>query len=107
MKKCTQIYADIVLSVNGEDMFITARENKITIVPSSFMSGLRMLSNLRKNRYLFSLAKTANNHFKQIGWTIYAKLGIFKLAILGLKGKNVNLKLLLYFGGFASSANRH
>jgi hypothetical protein len=37
----------------------------------------------------------------------YTILGIFKLAILGLKGKNVILKLLLYFGGFASSANRH
>ena len=105
MNKSIEIYADIVLSLHGEDVSVSAHQNELTVNTSSIVSGLQVLSALNKDRALLPLAKTINNHLEQLGWTIYAKFGIFKLAILGLKGRIITLKLLLYFGNLTRPAN--
>jgi hypothetical protein len=103
MKPSVEVYADIVLSINGEDVALTAHQNELTIRPSSIVSGLHVLSILNDNRNLFTLTKSVNKYLEQLGWTIYTKVGIFKLAILGLKGKNITFKLLIFFGDLVRS----
>lgn len=85
----------VVLSVDGEDLFIRASSDRITISSATTLTGLRTLIGLSTCRPLRKRADALHAAAKQLGWTMYAKFGCFKIAILGVRRKK-RLQRILY-----------
>jgi hypothetical protein len=98
MDRSVDIYANIVLSFNGEDMSIDATKDSITITTPSVRSGLRALLNMQEHHRLFNRATELDATLAALGWTLYAHIGIFNIAVLGLKGRRGFLTALIFFG---------
>jgi hypothetical protein len=88
------IYADLVLSFNGEDLKVQAEGNRIIASTPSFWSGIRMLRRMSDNpewvRAIWELDKKLTNLFL----TLYVQAGKFRFALLGLEGKSYRLSIL-------------
>ena len=97
MDRRIEIFADMVLSFNGEDLHLIASNNDFTVTPASYRSGLRALLEINKHYNLQRRRNTLNEILIRQGWTIYARSGKLKLAILGLKGRRGLMAALLYF----------
>lgn len=98
MDRSVDIFAKLALSLNGEDMSVDAAENRITVRPSSFRSGLRILTGFGPNFIASEHATQINTALVKLGWTLYAHVGLFTIAIFGLKAKRSSLKALSLFG---------
>lgn len=89
-----EIYADLVLSFNGEDCQVHIEGNSIVVTTSSFRSALRFLGKMSENpdwvRSLDKLDKKLTNLFL----TLYVQAGRVRFALLGLEGKSYRLSLL-------------
>lgn len=92
------IFAEIVLSLDGEDIFIKVAKESITVTTSSVSSGLRALISIDEHHELLLKLNVLNKYFLIIGWAVYARIGIFNMAILGLKGRPQFIRTLLFFG---------
>lgn len=91
MKKPIEIFADIVLSANGEDISVVASKNAITISMPSLRSSMKNLAFINGQRRFIENSRKFDNLLRLHGWTVYLKYGRFKVATLGSKG---NLKLI-------------
>jgi hypothetical protein len=91
MKQSLEIFADIVLSSNGEDFSVVASKNSITISMPSLLSGMGNLVFIIGQRRFIEKSRKLDKFLRLFGWTIYLKYGRFKLATLGSKG---NFKLM-------------
>ena len=98
MDRSVDIFANMILSLNGEDIFIKAEKGDIWVTSPSVRSGLRALLNLDGHHGLLKNTTELNTAFINLGYTLYAHLGIFKLALLGLKGRRGTLRALFFFG---------
>ena len=89
-----EIYADLVLSCNGEDLKVHIEGNRIVISAPSFRAGFRALSKMLDNpqwaRGIDELDKQLTNLFL----TLYLQAGRIRFALLGLKGKSYRKSLL-------------
>jgi hypothetical protein len=89
-----EIYADLVLSCNGEDLKVHIEGNRIIISAPSFRAGIRALSKMLDNpqwaRGIDELDKQLTNLFL----TLYLQAGKIRLALLGLEGKSYRKSLL-------------
>jgi hypothetical protein len=83
-----EIYADLVLSCNGEDLKVHIEGNRIIISTPSFRAGMRALSKMLANpqwvRGIDELDKQLTNLFL----TLYLQAGKIRFALLGLEGKS-------------------
>lgn len=95
MGRKVQVYADMVLSFNGEDLVLSARCASITVTPPSLLSGLRTLNRVNAHHDLARNIKRINAVTAQLGWTLYARIGLFKFALLGTRAKGHTLTSLL------------
>lgn len=88
------IYADLVLSFDGEDLKVHMEGNSIVISSPSFRSGIRFLLKMLNNpewvRGLEELDKKLTNLFL----TLYVQAGKVRFALLGLEGKSYRVGLL-------------
>lgn len=88
------IYADLVLSFNGEDLKVHAEGNRIIVSTPSFRSGMRFLLRMLDNPEwvggIWELDKKLTNLFL----TLYVEAGKFRFALLGLEGKTYRIALL-------------
>ncbi len=89
-----EIYADLVLSFNGEDLQVHIEGNSIVVTTSSFRSGLHFVRKMSENpdwvRGLDELDKKLTTLFL----TLYVQAGKVRFALLGLEGKSYRLSLL-------------
>lgn len=89
-----EIYADLVLSCNGEDLKVHIEGNSIILSAPSFRSGIRTLSKMLDNphwaRGIDELDKKLTNLFL----TLYLQAGRIRFALLGLEGKSYRKSLL-------------
>lgn len=89
-----EIYADLVLSCNGEDLKVHIEGNRIIISTPSFRAGLRALSKILANpewaRGIDELDKKLTNLFL----TLFLQAGRIRFALLGLEGKSYRKSLL-------------
>lgn len=89
-----EIYADLVLSFNGEDCQVHIEGNSIVVTTPSFRSALLFLRKMSENpdwvRSLDELDKKLTNLFL----TLYVQAGRVRFALLGLEGKSYRLSLL-------------
>jgi hypothetical protein len=89
-----EIYADLVLSCNGEDLKVHIEGNRIIISTPSFRAGLRALSKILANpewaRGIDELDKQLTNLFL----TLFLQAGRIRFALLGLEGKSYRKSLL-------------
>lgn len=92
------IFANIVLSLNGEDILVKAAKDSITVATPSVRSGLRALISIDRHHRLLEKISVLNTNLAVLGWTVYAKIGMLNLAVLGLKGRRGFLISLLFFG---------
>lgn len=97
MDRSMDIFADMILSFNGEDLFIKASKDSIRVITPSIRSGLRALLSLDEHHRVLENANRLNIALKEIGWTLYAHIGIFKFAVLGSRGRRGILKALFFF----------
>ena len=88
------IFADIVLSVNGEDISIAAAKDAITVSIPSLRTGIKTMANANGKRQLTEHVNRLDEVLRSQGWTLYFSYGRFKMATLGSKA---NLKLLKLF----------
>lgn len=98
MDRSMDIFADMILSLNGEDLFIKASKGKIRVSTPSVRSGLRALLSLDEHHRIVENASRLNTALKNLGWTFYAHIGIFKFAVLGSRGRRGILSTLFLFG---------
>jgi hypothetical protein len=95
MDKSIDIFANIVLSFNGEDIFIDAEKDTITM-SSTFRSGLKTLISMDEHHRLFQKVAEINEIFSNLGLTLYTRTGIFKVALFGLNAGRGWLKTLFF-----------
>jgi hypothetical protein len=88
----------MILSLNGENFFIKASKDSITVTTNSVRSGLRALLSLDEHHRIIENSNRLNTALKGFGWTLYAHIGTFKFAVLGSKGRRGILKALFFFG---------
>ena len=103
MERSMEIFADIVLSFNGEDIFIKAANESITMTTPSVRSGLRALLDMDEHHGLSKRANEVNRALTVLGWTLYAHIGILKLGLLGLNAQRGFLSALFIFGRLGRS----
>jgi hypothetical protein len=88
------IYADLVLSFNGEDLQVHIEGNSIIVTTPSFGSGLRFFRRMLENPEwvagIWELDKKLTNLFL----TLYVQAGRVRFALLGLEGKSYRISLL-------------
>jgi hypothetical protein len=94
MHRSVEIDADIVLSINGEDISIKAVKDTFTVTSKSVRSGFRALLAFCEHQNLLDRSNDLNTVIKRLGWTVYARIGIFRLAVLGLKEVGGSLKIM-------------
>jgi hypothetical protein len=89
-----EIYADLVLSLNGEDVKVQIEGKEIVVSTPTFRSGIRFLVRLLDNpdwvRRLEQLDKALTNLFL----TLYVQAGKVRFALLGQEGKRYRVVLL-------------
>jgi hypothetical protein len=95
MHRDFEIAADMVLSINGEDLSIKSEKDTVTITPNAVRSGLRALLALNDHPKLLDRSSVFNSIVKQLGLTVYAQVGFLKLAVLGLKKRSGALTILV------------
>ena len=98
MDRSIDIFADIVLSFNGEDISVDAIKDTIKVTTPSMRSGLRALLSIEEHYKFFNRANELNAALEKFGWTLYAHIGILNIPILGLKARRGFLKALFIFG---------
>lgn len=98
MNRSLNIYADMILSFNGEDLFIKATKKSIMLSTPSVRSGLRALLSLNEHHKIHEISTELNSALKEFGLTLYAQIGIFRFAVLGSRGGRSFLKALFFFG---------
>jgi hypothetical protein len=88
------IYADLVLSFNGEDLKVHIEGNRMVVSAPSFRSGIRILLKMLDIpdwvRGLDELDKKLTNLFL----TLFMQAGKVRFALLGLEGKSYRVSLL-------------
>lgn len=99
MNKSIDIYADIVLSFNGEDILINASDDTLTISAPSIGSALRTLININEHYNIEKHGKL-DALLKRERWTVYANSGRFKMAILGYNSSSKLLPFLMRLARF-------
>lgn len=89
-----EIYADLVLSFNGEDCKVHIEGNSIIVAAPSLKAGFRFLRKMLENpewvRGLDEVDKKLTNLFL----TLYLQAGTVRFALLGLEGKSYRKSLL-------------
>jgi hypothetical protein len=103
MYRALEINADIVLSVNGEDLSVKAVNDTVTVTTDSVRSGLRALLSINEKQQLLDRSSDLNTAIKRLGWTVYAHIGFINLAVLGLKELSGSLKMLIYLARLAKT----
>ena len=98
MDSSMDIFADMILSFNGEDLFIKTSKDSITVTTHSVHSGLRALLSLDEHHRILENANRLNTALKDLGWNLYAHNGIFRFAVLGSRARRGFLKALFFFG---------
>ena len=98
MDSSMYIYANMVLSFDGEDILVKVAKDNITVTTSSVRSGLRALISIDRHHRLLMKISVLNTNLADLGWTVYAQIGVLNLAVLGLKGRRGFLRSLLFFG---------
>jgi hypothetical protein len=83
MAQSIDIFANMVISYNGEDMAIAASEKRILVTLASIPAGLRTLLSLEEQYNLSKHIYGYDAVLRDRGWTIFACIGPFKLAVLG------------------------
>lgn len=95
MDKSIDIFANMVLSFNGEDIFIDAEKDSITM-SSTFRSGLKTLLSMDEHHRLSQKVAEINEIFSNLGLTLYTRTGIFKVPVFGLNAGRGWLKTLFF-----------
>lgn len=94
------IYADLVLSFNGEDFQVQAEGNRIIVSTPSFRTGMRFLRRMMDNpewvRGIWELDKKLTTLFL----TLYVQFGKFRFALLGHEGKSYRLSILQWLARY-------
>jgi hypothetical protein len=89
-----EIYADLVLSFDGEDLQVHIEGNSIVVTTPSFRTGMHFVRKMSENpewvRSLDELDKKLTNLFL----TLYVQAGKIRFALLGLEGKSYRKSLL-------------
>ena len=98
MDRSLGIFADMVLSINGEYVLVKAVKDSITVTTPSVRSGMRALISIDKHHRLLEKIHVLNRIFTNLGWTVYEHMGMLNLAVLGLKGRRRFLRSLLFLG---------
>ena len=98
MNMSLEIYSDLVLSANGEDIQINADGKDITVEATSMASAVKTFLIVHKEHQFYTGPKDIDVILRRLDLTVYARLGFFRAAVLGAKGKTIWLRLLIFFG---------
>jgi hypothetical protein len=70
MDRSMDIFADMILSFNGEDLFIKASKDSITVTTHSVRSGLKTLLSLNRHHRLIKGTAELNKALLDLCWTL-------------------------------------
>jgi len=89
-----EIYADLVLSFNGEDLKVHIDGNNIIVSAPSIRSGMRFLLKMLDNPYWVRGLEKLDKKLTNLFLTLYLQAGKVRFALIGLEGKRYRLSLL-------------
>lgn len=95
MSASVDIFANIVLSSNGEDIHINAAGNKLTVIFPSLRSGLCALMMMNANSTMLKSIHLLDVFFKRQNLTAYVNCGWFGTAVLGSNASSKIRKILI------------
>jgi len=89
-----EIYADLVLSFNGEDFKVLVEGNSIIVSAPSIRQGVRFLLKMLENPYSVHGLDKLDQKLTNLFLTLYFQAGKVRFALIGLEGKRYRLALL-------------
>jgi hypothetical protein len=89
-----EIYADLVLSFDGEDCQVHIEGNSIVVTTTSFRSGMRFLRKMSENPEWVKGLEELDKKLTTLFLTLYVQAGRVRFALLGLEGKSYRLSLV-------------
>jgi hypothetical protein len=89
-----EIYADLVLSLNGEDVKVHVEGKQIVVSTTSFRSGIRFLLKMLENPEWVQGLEQLDKNLTNLFLTLYMQAGRVKFALLGQEGKTYRVALL-------------
>jgi hypothetical protein len=89
-----EIYADLVLSFDGEDCQVHIEGNSIVVTTTSFRSGMRFLRKMSENPEWVKGLEELDKKLTTLFLTLYVQAGRVRFALLGLEGKSYRVSLV-------------
>lgn len=88
------IFADVALSFNGEDIVIHGEGDRILVGTPTVASGARFLYRMLRQREWMEWLEELDSKLKAFGLSLYFQIGKMSLPLLGVKGKRRYLSSL-------------
>ncbi len=95
MVASVDIFADLVISFDGENLNLKAEKDCIVISAPTFRSSIRTMLRLREHNVRFGAIDAGLTY---LGLSLYIKTGRLSFPLLGVKGNRLLLSTLLFIG---------